>query len=36
LDNAGIDVLILPPHSTHIMQPFDVSLASPLKVGFKN
>ena len=30
----NIDLLILPAHSTHIMQPFDVSLAAPLKVEF--
>jgi hypothetical protein len=31
----NVDVLILPPHSTHVTQPFDVSIASPLKTCFK-
>lgn len=31
----GIDILLLPPHCSHLMQPFDVSLASPLKIYFK-
>lgn len=30
----NIDLLILPAHSTHILQPFDVSIASPLKTEF--
>ena len=29
-----IDVLILPPHTTHVLQMFDVSIASPLKTHF--
>jgi hypothetical protein len=31
LDEQGIDVLVLPAHCTHILQAFDVGLASPLK-----
>jgi DDE superfamily endonuclease len=30
MDNA-IDLLILPPHCTHVLQPLDISLFSPLK-----
>jgi hypothetical protein len=26
-----VDVLVLPSHCTHVLQPFDVSIASPLK-----
>jgi hypothetical protein len=29
--NAKIDVVIFPPHMTHIMQPFDRVIARPLK-----
>lgn len=29
-----IELLLLPPHSSHVMQPFDVSVASPLKTEF--
>jgi hypothetical protein len=31
----NIDVLILPPHTSHLIQPFDVAVASPLKIEFK-
>lgn len=31
---ARIEVLILPSHTTHVLQMFDVGLASPLKQGF--
>ena len=31
LNQYGIDVLIFPGHSTHVLQPFDVGLASLLK-----
>ena len=31
LQQFGIDVLIFPGHSTHVLQPFDVGLASLLK-----
>jgi hypothetical protein len=31
----NIDVLILPSHSSHLIQPFDVAVASPAKVEFK-
>lgn len=27
----AIDILILPPHCSHIFQPLDVSVFSPLK-----
>jgi hypothetical protein len=27
----NVDVLVLPSHCTHVLQPFDVSIASPLK-----
>jgi hypothetical protein len=30
MDNA-IDILILPPHCSHVLQPLDVSIFSPLK-----
>jgi hypothetical protein len=32
-DVNHVDVLILPPHSTHVLQPFDVSVAGPLKTA---
>ena len=35
LDSYGIDVLILPGHTSHLLQPFDVSIASPLKSKFQ-
>jgi hypothetical protein len=31
LRDAGIDVLVLPAHCTHVLQAFDVSIAAPLK-----
>jgi hypothetical protein len=31
LAGQGVDVLILPPHCTHVLQAFDVCLASPFK-----
>jgi hypothetical protein len=31
LSDSGIDVLVLPAHCTHVMQPFDVCVAGPLK-----
>ena len=31
----GIDVIILPAHSSHITQPFDVGIASSLKCKYK-
>jgi hypothetical protein len=34
LDIAGWDVLILPAHTTHLMQMFDVVLAWPFKAKF--
>ena len=34
MSHHNIDVLILPSHTTHILQIFDVSLASPLKTKF--
>lgn len=30
----GIDLLVLPPHSSHIVQPFDIGIAGPLKAKF--
>jgi hypothetical protein len=27
----AIDLLILPPHTSHVLQPLDVSMFSPLK-----
>lgn len=32
---SGIDVLVLPGHCTHVLQPFDVSLAGPLKAEIR-
>jgi hypothetical protein len=32
---SGIDVLVLPAHSSHLLQMFDVAVAAPLKVAFK-
>jgi hypothetical protein len=29
----GLDVLVLFPHCTHLLQPFDVSVASPVKAA---
>lgn len=31
----SIDVLVLPAHSSHLLQMFDVAVASPLKTAFK-
>jgi hypothetical protein len=36
LDACDVDVLCLPSHCTHVIQPFDVAIASPLKTYFKN
>lgn len=30
-----IDLLVLPGHCTHILQPFDVAVAGPLKTYLK-
>jgi hypothetical protein len=30
----SVDLLILPPHHSHVLQPFDLSVGSPLKVAF--
>jgi hypothetical protein len=35
LAQNSIEVLILPPHSTHILQPFDIAIGSPLKSYFQ-
>ncbi len=35
-DNHWIILLILPPHSTHRLQPLDVSLFSPLSSAYNN
>lgn len=32
----NIRVIVFPAHNSHITQPFDVGLASPLKAAFKN
>jgi hypothetical protein len=32
----NVDVLILPGHTTHVLQPLDVAVNSPLKTEFKN
>ena len=32
IKEAGIMMLCLPPHSTHVVQPLDVSFFRPLKV----
>ena len=34
LKKAGLKVIILPAHTTHVLQLFDVGLASPLKSRF--
>ena len=34
-DFYGIDILIFPGHTSHILQAFDVSVASPLKCSYK-
>ena len=36
LKEAKIEVLIIPSHTSHVLQMFDVSLASPLKQMFSN
>jgi hypothetical protein len=33
---SGIDILVLPAHSTHLLQMFDVAVARPLKTTFKH
>ena len=35
LNLFNIDLLVLPGHCTHILQPFDVAVASPLKTYLK-
>jgi hypothetical protein len=35
LDAFDVDVLCLPSHCTHVVQAFDVAVASPLKGSFK-
>ena len=35
LDYFGIDILVLPGHTSHLLQPFDVSVAASLKTEFK-
>ena len=35
LSRACCDVIILPAHTSHITQPFDVAIASPLKNIYK-
>lgn len=31
----NIDLLVLPGHTSHVMQPFDVAIASPLKTCYR-
>lgn len=31
----NIDLLLLPGHTSHVMQPFDVGIASPLKTNYR-
>jgi hypothetical protein len=31
----NVDILIVPGHTTHFLQPFDVGIAEPLKAEFK-
>jgi hypothetical protein len=33
LNDAGVDVLVLPAHCSHVLQPFDVAVPSPLKTA---
>jgi hypothetical protein len=35
LNDFAVDLLVLPGHCSHVLQPFDVSIAAPLKVEFK-
>jgi hypothetical protein len=35
LDMFNIELLILPAHSSHLLQPVDVAVASPVKTEFK-
>ena len=30
----NIDLLLIPPHTSHILSPFDIALASPIKTYF--
>jgi hypothetical protein len=30
----NVELLILPPHHSHILQPFDLTIGSPLKIAF--
>ena len=34
-NHFGIDILILPGHTSHLLQPFDVAVASSLKTEYK-
>ena len=31
LSNNGVDLVVLPAHTTHVMQPFDVCMSAPFK-----
>jgi hypothetical protein len=33
---CNVEVLILPEHTSHVLQPFDVVIASPLKAAFSH
>ena len=32
----NVTVLVLPAHTSHLLQPFDVVLAAPLKASFRH
>ena len=34
-DDYGIDLLVFPGHTSHLLQPFDVGIASSLKTAYK-
>ena len=34
-DIYSIDILVFPGHTSHLLQPFDVSIASPLKTAYQ-
>jgi hypothetical protein len=31
----NVNILVIPGHTTHVLQPFDVGIAAPLKTEFK-
>jgi len=32
---VGLDLIILPSHTSHVLQPFDVACFKPFKIAFK-